>query len=77
MSEENSPRARSAPAVLRAGLMIVLSYLALVLLPNTLLGYLTTRVVPAWRDVIVVSAWALAFLVCCVIFVRLQRGRAG
>lgn len=73
------PRSRIAPSTLRAvigaAVMIVLSYLAFVLVPNTLLGYLSTRVVPTWRDLIVVTWWAAAFVGCCWVFVRLQRGR--
>jgi hypothetical protein len=46
-----------------------------VFVPNALLGYLSTRVVPTWRDLIVVAWWAFAFLGCCWVFVRLQRGR--
>jgi len=57
-----------------AAIMIVVSYLAFVLVPNSLLGYLSTRVVPTWRDLIVVAWWALAFLGCCALFMRLQRG---
>jgi hypothetical protein len=62
-------------AVIGGVVMIVLSFVALVLVPNTLLGYLTTRVVPTWRDLIVVAWWMVAFVGCCVVFVRLQRGR--
>jgi hypothetical protein len=73
-------RTRSAmgwtrPAI-GAAVMIVLSYVAFVFVPNTLLGYLSTRVVPTWRDLIVVAWWAMAFVACCWVFVRLQRGRA-
>lgn len=57
--------------------MIVLSSVALVLVPNTLLGYLTTRVVPTWRDLIVVAWWAVASVGCYVVFVRLQRRKSA
>ena len=66
----------SAHAVISAAVMIALSFVALVLVPNTLLGYLTTRVVPTWRDLIVVAWWAVAFVGCCVVFVRLQRRKS-
>lgn len=65
------------PAALRAAVMIVVSFLAFVLVPNTLLGYLSTRLVPTWRDLSVVAWWAFAFLASCVLFVRLQRGRTS
>jgi hypothetical protein len=64
-------------AVVGATGMIVLSFVALVLVPNTLLAYLTTRVVPTWRDLIVVAWWMFAFVGCCVVFVRLQRGKTA
>ena len=74
---EGSPRTvpGSLRAVTAALFMIVLSFVAFVFVPNTLLGYLSTRVVPTWRDLIVVAWWAFAFLGCCWVFVRLQRGR--
>jgi hypothetical protein len=62
-------------AFIAAAVMIVASFVLLVLVPNTLLGFLTTRVVPTWRDILVVAYWMVAFVVCCLLFVRLQRGR--
>ena len=62
-------------ALIAAAIMVVLTFVTLVLVPNTLLGYLTTRVVPTWRDLIVVTWWVLAFIGCSVVFVRLQRRR--
>ena len=62
-------------ALIAAAIMVVLTFVSLVLIPNTLLGYLTTRVVPTWRDLIVVTWWVLAFIGCSVVFVRLQRRR--
>jgi hypothetical protein len=64
-------------AIAAASLMIVLSFVAFVFIPNTLLGYLSTRVIPTWRDLIVVVYWMVAFLGCCWIFVRLQRVRGA
>jgi hypothetical protein len=62
---------------IRAVVMVMLSYLAFVLIPNTLLGYLTTRMTPVGRDLVVTGFWTLAFLIVCVVFVRLQqRGKA-
>lgn len=60
-------------ASLSAGLMVLLSYLAFALIPNTLLGYLTTRMTPIGRDLVVTGGWALAFLIVCGVFVRMQR----
>ena len=58
-----------------AAVMVVLSYLFFILIPNTLLGYLTTRLTPTGRDLVVAAWWAVAFVVACVIFVRLQGRR--
>jgi hypothetical protein len=74
--DPRTPR-HSTHAVISAAGMIVLSFVALVLVPNTLLGYLTTRVVPTWRDLIVVAWWAVAFVGCCVVFGRLQHRKAA
>lgn len=60
-------------ALIASAVMVVLTFVSLVLVPNTLLGYLTTRVVPTWRDLIVVTWWVIAFIGCSVVFVRLQR----
>jgi hypothetical protein len=60
-------------AFLAAAVMVLLTFLAFVLIPNSLLGYLTTRMTPTGRDLVVVGWWILAFLICCVVFVRLQR----
>jgi hypothetical protein len=64
-------------AVITAVVMLVSSFVLLALIPNMLLGYLSTRVEPWARDLLVAGCWALAFVVCCVIFVRLQPGRRG
>jgi hypothetical protein len=63
--------AAAVPAVV----MIFLSWLAFVLVPNTLLAYLSTRVVPTWRDLLVVGYWMAAFVGCCWAFLVLQRRR--
>lgn len=60
-----------------AAIMIVLSFLAFVYVPNTLLGYVSTRLVPTWRDLTVVAYWMVAFVACCWVFVRLQRVRGA
>jgi hypothetical protein len=66
-----------ARAIVAAAVMVVLSFVALVLVPNTLLGYLTTRVVPTWRDLLVVLYWMAAFAGCCWAFLLLQRQRSA
>lgn len=64
-------------AILAALLMVVISFLAFVLIPNTLLGYLTTRMTPNGRDLVVVGVWAIGFVLACIVFVRLQRKGRG
>ncbi len=62
-------------ALFHAVVMVALSFIAFVLIPNTLLGYLTTRMTPVGRDLVVTGCWAVAFLIVCVVFVRLQQKR--
>lgn len=62
-------------AALAALAMVVVSFLVFVLIPNTLLGYLTTRMTPTGRDLVVAAWWAFGFVLACVIFVRLQPRR--
>jgi hypothetical protein len=77
-SGERAASRRGWPgAIVAAAVMVVLSFVLLVLLPNTLLGYLTTRVVPTWRDLLVVVYWMAAFAACCWAFLLLQRQRSA
>lgn len=62
-------------AAFKALAMIAISFLVFVLVPNSLLGYLTTRMTPTGRDLVVATWWLAAFVVACWIFVRLQRRR--
>jgi hypothetical protein len=64
-------------AALTAIVMLALSFFLLAYIPNVLLGYLGTRLQPWARDLVVAAWWAVAFVICCVIFVRLQPGRRG
>jgi hypothetical protein len=78
---ERASRDRSAMswggAILGAAAMVLLSFLVFVLIPNSLLGYLTTRMTPTGRDLVIVGWWALAFLIASLVFVSLQhRGKA-
>jgi hypothetical protein len=60
-------------ASIRAGIILALSLLLFVIVPDRLLGYLATRIVPGWRDCLMLLYWAAAFVVGCWLFVRLQR----
>ena len=62
-------------AALKSLAMIAISFFVFVLVPNSLLGYLTTRMTPTGRDLVVATWWFAAFVVACWIFVRLQRRR--
>jgi uncharacterized membrane protein len=79
MDRDRLPRASDSSggpwnaALLRAVAMIAFSYLAFVLIPNSILGYLTTRLRPNWRDLVVVAWWGLSFLVGCALFARMSR----
>ncbi len=63
-----------AHAALAALVMVVVSFLVFVLIPNTLLGYLTTRMTPTGRDLVVAGWWMIGFVLACLVFVRLQPG---
>jgi hypothetical protein len=63
-------------ASVRAGLVLVVSVLLLAVVPDRLLAYLATRIVPAWRDFLMLLYWAAAFVIGCWVFVRVQRDRS-
>jgi hypothetical protein len=82
MEPARSPEAGGAPAAtswgraaLAALAMVAVSFFLFVLIPNTLLGYLTTRMTPTGRDLVVATWWVLGFVLACVTFVRLQPRR--
>jgi hypothetical protein len=82
-SQEASAPPAAAPvpagwgsAVGRAVVILMASVLVLVIVPNQLLTYLSLRVVPKERDLLVTLWWAAGFVGCCWLFLRLQRGRA-
>ena len=62
---------------MKALAMIAICFLLFVLVPNSLLGYLTTRMTPTGRDLVVTTWWLAAFVVASWIFVRLQRRRGA
>ena len=82
MERARSPEHAGTPAAtswgraaLAALAMVAVSFFVFVLIPNTLLGYLTTRMTPAGRDLVVAGCWAFGFVLACLIFVRLQPRR--
>jgi hypothetical protein len=62
-------------ASVRAMVVLVASVILFVLVPDRLLAYLSTRIVPGWRDFLMLLYWGAAFVVGCWVFVRLQRRR--
>jgi hypothetical protein len=62
-------------ATFRAAIVLVASLILFVAIPDRLLAYLSTRIVPGWRDFLMLAYWGVAFVVGCWVFVRLQRGR--
>jgi hypothetical protein len=58
----------------RSSLLLILSFVGFVLVPDRLVGYLSLHVVPRTRDALVLL-WVIAFFVfMCWLFVRLQGG---
>jgi hypothetical protein len=67
----------SWPASLgRAAVMLAVSVVLFLFVPNRLLGYLSIHIVPTWRDFLMLVYWVVAFVFACWLFVFLQRGRA-
>jgi hypothetical protein len=61
--------------LLKAALVLILAWGGFLFIPNKLLAYLTTRVTPHARDLLV-TLWVVVFFVALsVIFVVLQKGR--
>jgi hypothetical protein len=59
-------------AWLRSAVMLVLAAILFVVVPDRLLGYLALHIVPFWRDVLMLVYSGAAFILGCVVFVRLQ-----
>jgi hypothetical protein len=60
-------------AIIRAAIALVGAVVLLVIVPDRLLAYLSLHLVPVWRDVLMVAYVAVAFILGCLLFVRLQR----
>jgi hypothetical protein len=57
--------------------MVLTSVLLLLVVSNQLLTYLSRHVAPEARDLLVTAWWMVAFVFCCWLFVRLQRGQVS
>jgi hypothetical protein len=62
-----------AVAGAKAALLLALSIVGFVLVPDRLLVFLSTRVAPHVRDLFVVAWVVVAFAVLAVLFTRVQR----
>lgn len=67
---------RWGTAIVRAAIMLVVAVVLFLIVPDRLLAYLSLHLVPLWRDLAMLAYTAIAFLVGCVVFVRLQGTRA-
>jgi hypothetical protein len=63
-------------AVVRAAIVVIVAVALFVIVPDRLLAYLSLHLVPLWRDLVMVAYLGVAFVVACVVFVRLQRVHA-
>ncbi len=61
--------------VLRALIMLVVSVVVLVVVPDRLIAFLAPRVTPTARDALIVTWMTVSFAGLCWLFVVLQRSR--
>jgi hypothetical protein len=75
-ADTTSPGAESwGRGLLKAALVLILAWGGFLFIPNKLIAYLTTRVTPHARDLLV-TLWVLVFFVALSwLFVILQEGR--
>jgi formate-dependent nitrite reductase membrane component NrfD len=66
-----------ASATWKAALVLGVALVGLVVVPDRLLAFLSIRVTPRLRDLIVAACAVLAFVLLSFVFVRLQRARRG
>jgi hypothetical protein len=64
-------------AVVKGVLMFVAAVVLLVILPDRLVNYLAPRTTPTRRDLGVVAAWLVGLILCCWLFVVIQRPWGG
>ena len=68
----NGTRRSWGSAVGTSLVVLVVSILAFMVVPNELIAFLSTRVEPTARDLLVSVWWVLALVVCIWLFVRVQ-----
>jgi hypothetical protein len=69
-------RERWGIAIAKGVGVFALCVLLLVVVPDRLVAYLAPRTTPVRRDLAVVAVWAVGFVVCSWVFVKMQP-RAG
>jgi len=63
------------PALIKAAIVLALSWIGFLFIPNRLLAFLTTRVTPHARDALV-TLWVIAFFIALSwLFVTFQKER--
>ncbi len=76
-SDGVAPSAGWGDAIVRAAILLILSFVGFVIVPDRMQAYLSLHVVPRTRDGLVLL-WVMAFfLFMCWMFVRLQRREWG
>ncbi len=60
-------------ATVRAGVMLVASFVLFAYIPDRLLTYLAVRTTPTVRDLLVSLSWVVTLVLAFWLFVRLQR----
>jgi hypothetical protein len=63
---------RWGSAIVRAAIVLVVTVVLFLIVPDRLLAYLSLHLVPFWRDLAMLAYTAFAFLLACAVFVRLQ-----
>ncbi len=71
-----SGEVRWGSAIVRAAVVLIVAVVLFVIVPDRLLAYLSLHLVPLWRDLAMLAYTAVAFIVGCAVFVRLQGARA-
>ena len=62
-------------SAIRASIMLVVSFVVLIVIPDRLIAFLAPRVTPSSRDWLIVAWVTLSFVGLCWLFVVLQRRR--
>lgn len=62
-------------SILKAALILILAWAGFLFVPNQLLGFLSQRVTPHARDLLVTLWFVFFFVALSVVFVAVQKGR--